>query len=274
METAGIEASEVSTRPDAGPGRGYRPHLDGLRAVAVYLVVIFHAGAYRFLGGFIGVDVFFVLSGYLVTQLLMRDLVGGGSIRFVRFYARRMRRLLPASAVLLLVTAVVYSAIASPADVVNAVGSFKAAFLYVANWYFIHQSSDYFATNVSTSPVVHFWSLAIEEQFYLVWPVLLGGLFVATRSAGVAGPPGDAGDGGRSGTRVGVVGAQPVEHEREPRVLRHGRPGVSAAGRRTPGVEPRADSPGGAAGPNRFGRSPRARCWRWCCWHHPRSTCQ
>src|SRR4051812_14929713 len=114
----------------------------------------------------------------------MRDLTAGGSVRFGRFYARRMRRLLPASAVLLLVTAVVYSAIASPAEVVKAVGAFKAAFLYVANWYFIRQSANYFATDISTNPVIHFWSLAIEEQFYLVWPLLLGGLYVATRRLG------------------------------------------------------------------------------------------
>jgi peptidoglycan/LPS O-acetylase OafA/YrhL len=168
----------------SGPGVGYRPHLDGLRAVAVYLVVLFHAGVDRFSGGFIGVDVFFVLSGYLVTQLLMRDLSVRGAVRFGRFYARRMRRLLPASAVLLLVTAVVYSALASPAEIVKAVGSFKAAFLYVANWYFIRQSADYFGADINANPVIHFWSLAIEEQFYLVWPVLLGGLFAATRRLG------------------------------------------------------------------------------------------
>ena len=95
----------------------YRPHLDGLRAVAVYLVVLFHAGSGVFSGGYIGVDVFFVLSGYLVTQLLLRDLAGRGSIRFGRFYARRFRRLLPAAFVALIVTAVVFAAIASPAEV-------------------------------------------------------------------------------------------------------------------------------------------------------------
>jgi hypothetical protein len=81
--------------PDRRAGEGYRPHLDGLRVVAVYLVILFHAGLTRFSGGFIGVDVFFVLSGYLVTQLLMRDLRWRGSIRFARFYSQRMRRLLP-----------------------------------------------------------------------------------------------------------------------------------------------------------------------------------
>src|SRR4051794_22386870 len=158
----------------------YRPHLDGLRAVAVYLVVLFHAGAVRFAGGFIGVDVFFVLSGFLVTQLLLRDLAQE-SIRFGRFYARRFRRLLPAAFVALIVTAVVFTAIARAGEVVDAVGSFKAAFLYVANWYFIHHSTGYFGADISENPVLQFWSLAIEEQFYLLWPLTLGGLFLVTR---------------------------------------------------------------------------------------------
>jgi peptidoglycan/LPS O-acetylase OafA/YrhL len=176
-----LEATRGTPATPARPGEGYRPHLDGLRAVAVYLVVLFHARADRFSGGFIGVDVFFVLSGYLVTQLLLRDLSGRGALRFGRFYARRMRRLLPASFVLLVVTAVVFSALAAPAEVASGIGAFKAAFLYVANWYFIHQSSDYFAATIDSSPIIHFWSLAVEEQFYLVWPVLLTGLYLATR---------------------------------------------------------------------------------------------
>jgi len=89
--------------------------------------------------------------------------------------------LLPASFVVLVVTAVVFSAIASQAELASAVGAFKAAFLYVANWYFIHQSTDYFAADVNASPVQQFWSLAVEEQFYFVWPILLAGLFALTR---------------------------------------------------------------------------------------------
>ena len=166
------------------PRAHYRPQLDGLRAIAVYLVVAFHSGADRFAGGFIGVDVFFVLSGYLVTQLLVRDIRGRGRIGFGRFYSRRFRRLLPASFVCLLVIAAVYAAVAAPAEVIQGLRGIKAAFLYVANWFFIRESSDYFGANIDASPVVHFWSLSIEEQFYAIWPVLLGGLFLVTRGAG------------------------------------------------------------------------------------------
>ena len=167
-----------------GPAGSYRPFLDGLRAVAVYLVVVFHAGADRFTGGFLGVDVFFVLSGFLVTQLLLRDLSATGTISFRRFYARRFRRLLPAAFVVLIITAMVFTAIASPVEVTDAQDGFRAAFLYAANWHFITQSSDYFGADLATNPVLHFWSLAVEEQFYLLWPLLLGGLYALTRRFG------------------------------------------------------------------------------------------
>ena len=198
MATA-VGSRSTAATADPVPGTGYRPHLDGIRALAVYLVVLFHAGVDRFSGGFIGVDLFFVLSGYLVTQVLVRTLrlsagrghgsagdrgTTRGPYGFGRFYARRYRRLLPASFVALVVTAIVYSAIASQAELVSAVGAFKATFLYVANWYFIHQSSDYFAAAVSNNPVQQFWSLAVEEQFYIVWPILLSLLFFGTRGLG------------------------------------------------------------------------------------------
>jgi peptidoglycan/LPS O-acetylase OafA/YrhL len=159
----------------------YRPYLDGLRAIAVYLVVLFHARSRQFTGGYVGVDVFFVLSGFLVTQLLLRDIVSNGRIRLGRFYSRRFRRLLPAAFVVLIVSAVVYTALVSPAEQIDAVGSFKAAFLYSTNWYFVHHATAYFGANIASNPLLHFWSLAVEEQFYLVWPLTLAGAFAFTR---------------------------------------------------------------------------------------------
>jgi peptidoglycan/LPS O-acetylase OafA/YrhL len=185
LESESVPSPEPADAADGGLAvsgwDGYRPYLDGLRAVAVYLVVLFHAGSGWFPGGFIGVDVFFVLSGFLVTRLLLRDVVGQGRVQFSRFYSRRFRRLLPAAFVTLIVTALVFTAVASPVEVVDSVGGFKAAFLYVTNWYFIHQAAGYFGANVSGNPVLHFWSLAVEEQFYLLWPLLLTGLFVVGR---------------------------------------------------------------------------------------------
>ena len=179
-------AAIEGTGPVAGSW-GYRPHLDGLRCVAVYLVVAFHSGADRLDGGFIGVDVFFVLSGYLVTRLLL-DAAGGpdgtGRIGLGRFYARRMRRLLPAAAVNLTVTAIVFAAMASAAEMDAARGSMQAAALYVSNWWFIRESADYFGATIEASPVLHYWSLSVEEQYYLLWPLLLTGLLVVARRRG------------------------------------------------------------------------------------------
>ncbi len=181
---AQARATETEPQPRAPQDHlRYRPHLDGLRTIAVFLVVAFHSGLGIFRGGFIGVDLFFVLSGFLVTSVLVRDLKQRGSVDKKRFYARRVRRILPAAAVTLLVTALVYRAIATPSQVQDALGGFRAAFLYVANWYFIRQSTDYFAANVNSSPVLHFWSLAVEEQFYIVWPLVMGGLFALTRNS-------------------------------------------------------------------------------------------
>jgi len=168
------------------PAVRYRPHLDGLRAVAVYLVVAFHAGLGHVEAGFIGVDVFFVLSGFLVTKLLVVDLVRRGRPDARRFYARRSRRILPAAILVLVATAAAYRALAPPADVEAAMGGFRAASVYVANWFFIGQSTDYFASDLTRSPVLHFWSLAVEEQFYLLWPLVLGGLFLLARRFGSA----------------------------------------------------------------------------------------
>lgn len=166
---------------------GRRGYLDGIRALAVYLVVAFHAGIARFSGGHIGVDVFFVLSGYLVTGVLLRDLArspSGTKIRYGRFYARRARRLLPAAILALVGTAVGYATFASTAELVDAVDGFKAAAVYLTNWHLISNSTGYFATDTTESPILHFWSLAVEEQFYLVWPLLFTGIVAVARLAG------------------------------------------------------------------------------------------
>lgn len=158
----------------------HRPHLDGLRAVAATLVVLFHAGSASWAGGFVGVDVFFVLSGFLITGVWLsgrRDPVG--------FYARRARRLLPAALVTLLGTAVAWRLFAGPLEARSLASELAGAALYVSNWVFAGQAQDYFQHDQPPSPVLHFWSLAVEEQFYLVWPWMLAAAVAAAgRRAG------------------------------------------------------------------------------------------
>ncbi len=152
----------------------YRPALDGARTLAVYLVVLFHAGLAWADGGFIGVDLFFVLSGFLVSTILYGELAEGGRLDLVRFYDRRVRRLLPAAVVLVIVVSLVGVLVLSAADRGPMAGDAQAALLYYANWHFMAQSNDYFgSTVVDSSLFLHFWSLSIEEQFYFVFPVLL-----------------------------------------------------------------------------------------------------
>jgi peptidoglycan/LPS O-acetylase OafA/YrhL len=163
------------------------PALDGLRAVAVYLVVVFHAGVARFEYGFIGVDVFFVLSGFLITKLLVIERVGSGRISLLDFYSRRIRRLLPAAWIAIAGTSVLYAAFASPLERASVLGDARAAVFYVANWNFIGNGQDYFAESLDSSPFLHLWSLAVEEQFYIVWPlIMIGVLALWTRSARAA----------------------------------------------------------------------------------------
>ena len=153
MPTSSPTAGEPDPGTDAMGGWGYQAHIDGLRALAVYLVVAFHAGLARWTGGFVGVDVFFVLSGYLVTNLLVRDLATSRRVDFGRFYSRRVRRLLPAAAVNLIVVAVVFGAIAAPVELSDARGAMRAAALYVSNWFFIRQAANYFGAPITASPV-------------------------------------------------------------------------------------------------------------------------
>jgi len=150
--------------------------IDGLRAVAAILVVLFHADMPGFDNGFVGVDVFFVLSGFLITSLLLRERLRTNSISLWGFYARRARRLFPAALMVLLVTAVLYQLWATPLEVSTNRQGFAFASVYVSNWYFMGQATDYFAEVSAVSPVLHYWSLSVEEQFYLVWPIVMLGV--------------------------------------------------------------------------------------------------
>lgn len=157
--------------PEAGSGAGFRPDIEGLRAVAVLLIVLFHADL-PLLGGFIGVDVFFVISGFLITGLLVRELDDSGRLDLGEFYARRVRRILPASLLVLGVTFLGCLVVFSPIGLWKAAPDFAAAAAYVPNMRFAFEQTDYFHPP-RLSPVLHYWSLGVEEQFYLGWPLLL-----------------------------------------------------------------------------------------------------
>ena len=157
----------------AGARDGFRPDLEGLRAVAVALVVLYHAGVPGFSGGYVGVDVFFVLSGFLITGLLLREVRRSGTISLSAFYARRARRLLPASALVLLVTVVASFVLLPPLQVPPVAGDTAAAALYVSNMRFAFQATDYLQAELAPSPLLHFWSLGVEEQFYVFWPAIV-----------------------------------------------------------------------------------------------------
>jgi len=156
----------------------HRPALDGVRTLAVYLVLLYHAGMPAVAGGFIGVDLFFVLSGFLVSNVILSEIDERGTFRLGRFYARRVRRLLPAAVLVVVATGAVFVFVTTIVRRLPFVGDARSALLYFANWHFLSESNDYFATGVDRSPYLHFWSLSIEEQFYLCFPVLLV-LFVA-----------------------------------------------------------------------------------------------
>ena len=152
---------------------GFRLDIEGLRAVAVVLVLAYHAGFWPFRAGYIGVDVFFVVSGFLITSLLVGELRRTGFITLRRFWARRARRLLPASSLVIVATLVAGYVVLDPLSVVDLAHDAVAAAAFVINIVFAHRQSDYLTADAAPSPLLHFWSLALEEQFYLVWPVLL-----------------------------------------------------------------------------------------------------
>jgi peptidoglycan/LPS O-acetylase OafA/YrhL len=163
--------------------RAFRPDIEGLRAIAVILVLLDHAGLAQVSGGYVGVDVFFVLSGFLITGLLLKETRETGSISIRSFYARRARRLLPAATLVLLVTVLLSYELFGQLRANRVAEDARWAALFASNFRSIQQGTDYLGAQQEPSPLQHFWSLAVEEQFYFVWPLLI--LLLASVAKGV-----------------------------------------------------------------------------------------
>jgi peptidoglycan/LPS O-acetylase OafA/YrhL len=168
-----VTTGAVGKRVEPHGGIRYQPALDGLRAFAVAAVIAYHFGAGWAPGGFLGVDAFFVLSGFLITSLLLTEWGRTSRISLPGFWARRARRLLPALLVVLGAIAL-YAAVLAPASQLDTLrGDGISSLFYFANWHFVVSGQSYFDLFSLPSPMRHLWSLAIEEQFYLVWPLIV-----------------------------------------------------------------------------------------------------
>ncbi|MFZ4517932.1 MAG: acyltransferase family protein [Microthrixaceae bacterium] len=169
------------TRSDRA-GLAYLPGLDGLRGLAVAGVLAFHAGFEKMVGGYLGVSTFFTLSGFLITSLLLQESRRTGGVRLGRFWSRRFRRLLPASLAVLAAVMLLFGPfVATAGQRLTLKGDVLWSLFDVANWHYILQGSSYAQLFVSPSPVLHYWSLSIEEQFYVLFPLVLVGLWRVCR---------------------------------------------------------------------------------------------
>ncbi|MDE3081937.1 MAG: acyltransferase [Acidobacteriota bacterium] len=178
MSSVIIDPESVRALPAAEPSH-YRGDIQGLRAIAVILVVLDHAGVPGFQGGYVGVDVFFVISGYVITSLLVRQPPRHLAANLGTFYARRIRRIVPAATVVLVATVLVAYVTLGANFNPQLLGDVRWASLFAANFRLIATGSNYFIPGVAPSLITHFWSLAVEEQFYLVYPLVV---FLSTRS--------------------------------------------------------------------------------------------
>ncbi|HYQ61744.1 acyltransferase family protein [Actinophytocola sp.] len=190
LDSGRHQLTTEGTGPPRGEGTRFRTDVQALRAVAVLAVLLNHLWPGRLAGGYVGVDVFFVISGFLISSHLCRELDGTGRVRLGRFYARRIRRLLPAAFLVLVLTMVgAYFLMPYPRWAETARHAVASA-LYGENWLLTVESVNYSAADAAPSLVQHYWSLSVEEQFYLVWPLLLFLLFKVrlrrARFAGVA----------------------------------------------------------------------------------------
>ena len=151
----------------------YRPDIQGLRAVAIVLVVLAHAQLSAFAGGFVGVDVFFVLSGYLISGILIREYTNSGTIHLTLFYTRRLKRLLPALFVMLVFAILLSRRLLSQNEIAEQLSSAGYAATWTSNLFYAFSTVDYFSELQARDLFLHTWSLGLEEQFYLLWPLLL-----------------------------------------------------------------------------------------------------
>ena len=169
------QGEEAAQPRERGRGeRGFRPDIQGLRAIAVSLVVIYHVYPSALPGGFAGVDVFFVISGYLITGHLWRTCKKTGRLSLADFWGRRARRLIPAAALVLAVTWGVSYLVLPSTQLADTAAQIRASALYFQNWQLAGEAVNYLQSGSAATPVQHFWSLSVEEQFYLVWPLLFG----------------------------------------------------------------------------------------------------
>jgi peptidoglycan/LPS O-acetylase OafA/YrhL len=165
------------------PRLTFRTDIEGLRAVAVVLVIALHFGVTALGGGYVGVDVFFVISGFLITSLLIDEVGHSGRVSLRRFYARRARRILPLACLVVCATVLATYLQLGPVIGRTAAVDGKWTAVFAANIRLIHQGTDYFARGLAPSPLQHYWSLAVEEQFYIVWPTVVFLLMWAGRRA-------------------------------------------------------------------------------------------
>jgi peptidoglycan/LPS O-acetylase OafA/YrhL len=178
-----IDAPQPQGSSTSGARKRLTP-LDGIRACAVLAVLLYHGGAAGVEGGLLGVDVFFVLSGYLITSLLCSEYLKQGTIRLGQFWAGRARRLLPALFLLLLGVALYAWVFRNSVDVAGIRGDALSTLFYVANWHFVFSGQGYFTQSTAPSPLLPMWSLGVEEQYYLIWPLVT---FFVLRRAGTRG---------------------------------------------------------------------------------------
>jgi len=167
-----LSAKAEAATGEKPKGRGFRPDIQGMRALAVGMVVIYHLYPSLLPGGFAGVDVFFVISGFLITGHLLREYQKTGRIALLDFWGRRAKRLVPAAALVLTVTWVASRFVLPATQLADTASQIRASALYYQNWQLAWNAVDYLKSDSAASPVQHFWSLSVEEQFYLGWPLL------------------------------------------------------------------------------------------------------